>query len=444
MNFAEATQYLLSLGHETLAMKLGLRSTELLLESLGNPQAFYVSVQIAGTNGKGSTAVMLDSICRAAGIRAGLYTSPHLVSITERIKIGGLEIEHDHFARIATSVRDAAENLVKSGGFEAPPTFFEQVTAIALLAFKEAEVELGILETGLGGRLDSTTAVRAKTVAITPIALDHQEYLGETLAEIAAEKAAIIRPQSTVVIAPQPEEARRVIIDFCHANGVVPDWSTENISEIAASPGYTFRTQQETYEHVRPGLRGAHQLQNAATAIALAECLKTQGFTIHRDAIIEGLQSARHPGRLEMFECSTEPAERFTVLLDGAHNPAGALALRAYLESAPDLKGLPLTLVFGAMVDKPIDKMAAILFPLATRLILTQPRNLRAATVENLKPLAQNYAPGVSTELIPESASAMERALSSPGIVCVTGSLYLVGEVRQWLEERFGSDGRFS
>jgi dihydrofolate synthase/folylpolyglutamate synthase len=441
MNFAQANQYLLSLGHETLTMKLGLRSTELLLESLGNPQTSYESVQIAGTNGKGSTAVMLDAICRAAGIRAGLYTSPHLVSITERIKIDDKEIAEVNLARIATEVRIAAEDLVKMGVLEAAPTFFEQVTAIALLAFKEANIELAILEVGLGGRLDSTTAVRAPTVAITPISIDHQEYLGETLAEIAAEKAAIIRPRSCVVIAPQTEEARRVILEFCQTNGVVPVWATENISAPDARGGYSFRTEHEIYEDVRPGLRGVHQLQNTATAIALAECLANQGFAITRDAIIDGLQNARHAGRLEIFDYSSETNKVVKVLLDGAHNPAGALALRSYLES--ELNGVKLTLVFGAMADKQLDAMAALLFPIAGSIILTQPRNSRAAKVEHLAQLATKYAPAVSTESAPASDIAMERALSSDGLVCVTGSLYLVGEVRQWLEQQYGQIGRF-
>ena len=231
MNFAEANQYLLSLGHETIAIKLGLRNTELLLESLGNPHKSYKSVQIAGTNGKGSTAAMLESICRAAGVSVGLYTSPHLVSIAERIKIGGDEISKDAFARFASEVRLVAESLVTSENLEALPTFFEHVTAIALLAFREAGVELAILETGLGGRLDATTAVRAGTVAITPISLDHQEYLGKTLVEVAAEKAAIIRPNSIVVVSPQPEAVRRVIVERCRECGVTPAWTTEDISE---------------------------------------------------------------------------------------------------------------------------------------------------------------------------------------------------------------------
>ena len=444
MNFAEATQYLLSLGHETLTMKLGLRNTELLLGSLGNPQQSYESVQLAGTNGKGSTAVMLDSICRAAELSTGLYTSPHLVSITERIKLNGNEINEDSFAKLASDVRAVAENLVASGRLEALPTFFEHVTAIALLAFREANVRLAILETGLGGRLDSTTAVRARTVAITPISLDHQEYLGETLAEIAPEKAAVIRAGSVVVVSPQPEVARRVIVERCRECGVVPAWTTEDISE-SQDFGFTFRTQKDSYEKVQLALRGAHQLTNAATAIGLAEALVSQGFAISREAIIEGLQSTRHPGRLELFENSTE---KVLVLLDGAHNPAGAAALRAYLDGAHHLTSSPITLVFGAMADKQLDQMAATLFPVAARLVLTQPRNPRAARVEDLQQFAEKYAPGTSAELISGSAKAMARTISLTAphqeTICVTGSLYLVGEVRQWLERRYGLTGRFS
>src|SRR6266576_1306215 len=222
MSFDEALSYLLSLGHETLTIKLGLRNTETLLTALADPHKEFPSVQIAGTNGKGSTAVMLDSICRAAGIRAGLFTSPHLISITERIKIAGEQVSETDFARLTAQVKTTAEELIKQGGLETLPTFFEHVTAIALLAFREAKVELAILETGLGGRLDSTTAAGADIGAITPIAMDHEEYLGNTLAEIAAEKAAIIRPGVTAIVAPQSKEAREVIIRQGETVGVEP------------------------------------------------------------------------------------------------------------------------------------------------------------------------------------------------------------------------------
>src|SRR5690349_22724116 len=215
MQFDEAAQYLLGLGHETLTIKLGLRNTELLLAALDNPERSYFVVQIAGTNGKGSTAAMLDSICRAAGIRTGLYTSPHLVSMTERIRIAGSDITPEDFARHATTVRTVAEDLLARKEIEALPTFFEQLTVIALLAFREARVELAILETGLGGRLDSTTAAGASIVGITSIAMDHEEYLGDTLASIAAEKAAVIRPGVIAVLAPQQPETLRVLLERC-------------------------------------------------------------------------------------------------------------------------------------------------------------------------------------------------------------------------------------
>jgi dihydrofolate synthase/folylpolyglutamate synthase len=222
MSFAEAVQYLLSLGHETLAIKLGLRNIELLLAALDNPERAFPSVQIAGTNGKGSTAVMLESICRAAGIRTGLYTSPHLVSITERIRVAGVEITPEDFARHTATVRRVAEDLVARKEIEALPTFFEQVTAIALVAFREAQVELAILETGLGGRLDATTAANASIVGITAIAMDHEDYLGDTLASIAAEKAATIRPGVTAIIGLQQPEALAVLLERCDAAGVRP------------------------------------------------------------------------------------------------------------------------------------------------------------------------------------------------------------------------------
>jgi dihydrofolate synthase/folylpolyglutamate synthase len=446
MNFAEANQYLLSLGHETLAIKLGLRNIELLLDSLGNPQKSYKSVQIAGTNGKGSTAAMLESICRAAGISVGLYTSPHLVSITERIKIAGDEISRDSFARLASEVRLAGERLLASENLQALPTFFEHVTAIALLAFREADVELAILETGLGGRLDATTEVGAGTVAITPISLDHQEYLGETLVEVAAEKAAIIRPNSTVVVSPQPEVVRRVILERCRECGVTPAWTTEDISDPELNCVRTFRTEKDIYEKVRLALLGAHQITNAATAVALAEALRSEGFAIGHEAIVQGLSTARHPGRLEVFQTSTDDAGKVFVLLDGAHNPAGAEALRIYLERAQP-KDTPITFVFGAMVDKQLDEMAATLFPIAGHLILTQPRNPRSARVEDLRRLAEKYAPEASIEMVPESDTAIESAISSSppnSMICVTGSLYLVGEVREWLADRFGRTGKFS
>lgn len=398
MHFAESVQYLLSLGHETLTIKLGLRNTELLLQSLDNPERAFPSIQIAGTNGKGSTAVMLDSMCRAAGIRTGLYTSPHLVSITERIQIAGKQISAEDFARHTTTVRDAAQRLLHSGQLEALPTFFEHVTAIALLAFREAGIDLAILETGMGGRLDSTTAANASTVAITSIAMDHEQYLGSTIESIAGEKAAIIRPGVTAVIGKQDPRALAVLLQRCEETGVQP---------ILAMP---------PSELIRMGLRGRHQLENAAIAIAVAKSL-----SISHEAILSGLETASHPGRLELL--SNEP----DILLDGAHNPAGAEALRDYLV---EFGRRPLTIVFGAMSDKQLDRIGELLFPLADNLILTTIDNPRAASLETLETTATRFARGSVTKskTITDASHAALRDTPPEGMICVTGSLYLIGE----------------
>ena len=401
MTFEGAVQYLLGLGHETLTMKLGLRNTELLLNALDNPERAFPSLQIAGTNGKGSTAAMLDSICRAAGIKCGLYTSPHLVSITERIKISGEAIAPEEFAACATVVRDVSEQLLRDKQIEALPTFFEQLTAIALLAFRNAGIELAILETGLGGRLDSTTAANARIVAITQIAMDHEEYLGNTIESIASEKAAIIRPGVQAVIARQQPDAMAVLLRRCLETGVIP---------IVAD--------ERGYENVQLALRGRHQIDNAAVAIRLAELL-----SIPRSAILSGLENAQHPGRLELIP--HKPA----FLLDGAHNPAGCRSLREYLD---EFALRPLTLVFGAMRDKQLDQIGEILFPVADVLILTRADNPRRASIEVLRSVAARFARGTVIET-KSSADALQSALANTppgGLICIAGSLYLLGEMR--------------
>ena len=433
MNFDEALRYLLSLGHETLAMKLGLRNTELLLEGVGNPHFAYQSVQIAGTNGKGSTAVMLDSICRAGGIRTGLYTSPHLISITERIKVDGNEILPAEFAELATEVRRAADSLVTENKIEALPTFFEHVTAIALLAFEKASVQLAILETGLGGRLDATTVAGANTVAITPVAMDHEEYLGSTIAEIASEKAAIIRPGVSAIIGNQTPEALEVILNRSSEAGVVPDIAAPELKvEQATEDGrytVTLKTTHDQYEHLTIGLRGHHQIENAALAIRIAESLQQQELTISKPAIFEGIESATYSGRLELID--GEPP----VLLDGAHNPAGAAALREYLD---EYVGGPVTLVFGAMKDKKLDEIAELLFPKAAQLIITAPQSLRAAEPEHLSKLAMGHLSHSNIHVAVSAEVALRKAkevTQDGGLICITGSLYLVGEVKAVLNE---------
>ena len=445
MLFADALTYLLSLGHETLTIKLGLENTEKLLAALGDPHKTFPSVQIAGTNGKGSTAVILESICREAGIRVGLFTSPHLVSITERIRINGAEISQTEFARLTQQVKQTAEGLVSQRELQTLPTFFEHVTAIALLAFQKANVDLAILETGLGGRLDSTTAAEAKVVAITPISMDHQEYLGNTLAEIAAEKAAIIQPGVAALVAPQGNDAMEVILRRCSEVAVTPQLvgdlelpdSTLNPSlaqyrsrcSKALADGrirVTFQTPTTRYDNVCLGLRGRHQISNAATAIALADALRERSFSISDAAVVTGLENAGHAGRLELWD-EVAPS----ILFDGAHNPAAAGTLRGYLD---EFVRQPITMIFGAMRDKALTEMAAILFPLADKIILTPLDNPRAATIADLEAAAPATFDRDKLHRATSADNAVRIAreiTDKTGLIVVTGSLYLVGAIQR-------------
>lgn len=424
--FQESLDYLLSLGNEVAAMKLGLDDISKLLSELGKPAVATLKVQVAGTNGKGSVCAFLNSICLKAGIKTGLYTSPHLISITERIKINGVDIEENEFAAIARVVRDTAESLVEKGDLGSVPTFFEQVTAIALIAFARHGVELIILETGLGGRLDATTAANAEIAAITRIDYDHQEYLGETLREIAAEKAAIIHEGSKVVIGDQPPEAMGVIIARCANLGIRPRLVDEVRTELCRddSLNFVFETLKARYENIELGLAGKHQIENAKIAVLLAEALQAD-FDISPTDIIDGLRQASHPGRLEF---------RDKFLFDGAHNLAGARALRAYIDEFIDR---PITMIFGAMKDKDIAGIATALFTKADKLILTQPENPRALLPTELEAFVKERSEieNVFTSRPVKSALQLAREVTPDnGVIVVTGSLYLVGEVKRILQ----------
>jgi dihydrofolate synthase/folylpolyglutamate synthase len=425
MNYKESVDYLMSLGNEVEAMKLGLDNIRKLLETLGNPQNNYLKVQVAGTNGKGSVCAFLDSICLRAGIKAGVFTSPHLISITERVRIAGVDIPEGEFTKIASRVREMSAKLVAEGELESVPTYFEQVTAIALVAFSEAKVELAILETGLGGRFDATTAANAEICAITRIDLDHQEYLGNTIAEIAGEKAAIIRADSKVVVGDQHGEAMEAILAQCRDVGVEPRLATETTVSASPSPNHISSPKRA---HWLPlvilpeslGLLGRHQVENARAAIVLGEILK-EYFPISTQNIIDGLHRARHPGRLEWIG---------QFLLDGAHNVGGTRALCKYLD---EFVHRPVTIIFGAMRDKNVGGMAKILFRKADEIILTRPENSRAMAAHELLESvhAETADKRVTQALSVSEAIKIAREVSSEdGIILITGSLYLVGEAR--------------
>jgi dihydrofolate synthase/folylpolyglutamate synthase len=432
MNFEEATRYLYSLGNETLAMKLGLESVRALARALDDPQRKYPAIHIAGTNGKGSTAAMTASVLRVAGLRAGLYTSPHLVSITERIRIDGAEIALDEFARLATDVRDAGERLVAENALSAPPTFFEQMTMIAYLYFAERKVDLAVLEVGLGGRLDATNICEPVVTAITTVGFDHQKYLVDTLASIAGEKAGIVKPGAPVVIAPQSGEAMNAIVARCEELGA-PMIAPSDPFEIEAASGpenigrYGFRYRASRDEYaLLLGLRGRHQITNAVVAIHIAEQLRIAGFNITQSAIVEGLSNAEWPGRLEMIRPSPSQAP---LLLDGAHNADGARALREFLDE--HFRSTPITILFGVMADKSIAEIGDILFPTANQVIVTRIASPRAA-----EPSAIAEASHRDVIRIENTGKALTEALRitpPDGLIVVCGSLFLVGEIRQAL-----------
>ncbi len=428
MNFAEAETYLYALGNEVETMKLGLENIRTLLSALGDPQTKYLKVQVAGTNGKGSVCVFLDSICRSAGVRTGLYTSPHLISITERIRIDGDDIEREAFARYASRVREISKSLVAEGKLQRVPTFFEQATAIALLAFADSRVDLAILETGLGGRLDATTAANAEIAAITRIDLDHQEYLGGTIEEIAAEKAAIVRADSrAVIVGPQSAEAMAVIRSACDDVGIEPTLADRADLDVDENKCLTGVFQTLDRRPISLGLVGRHQMENAGIAICLADALRAY-FPISPMNIFEGLERARHPGRLEF---------QGRYLFDGAHNAGGAKALRAFLDESPDQ---PITLIFGAMGDKDVYGIANLLFPRAASVILTEVANSRSMPVDTiLKRVEKITVTGklTTTKSVAEALTKAVEISPSDALILITGSLYLVGEAKKILQARF-------
>lgn len=431
MNFPESLKYLYSLGHEVLAAKFGLESITLLLEELGHPERSFKSVVVAGTNGKGSVAAMIDSIARTAGHECALFTSPHLVRIQERMRFRGDEVTEADFAKLASIVRDVVEDLVAAGKLAAPPTFFEQIAAIAMCYFQACGAELAVLEVGLGGRLDATNAVDRIASVVTSIDLDHQNILGNTIEEIAGEKAAIIVPGARAVIGRQQHEAAtEMLMRRCLETDVLPVFANQPTAVEVSDFGrmtFNYESACASYTHITLGLRGRHQVDNAAAAIEAAELLDESGFPIGREAIIKGLRQVKWPGRLELI-----PAEP-QVLLDGAHNPAGARALRAFLD---EFSHGPITLVFGAMGDKDVEQMAAALFDVARTIVLTRVRDIRAADNARLGKSALNSSRNVIfAETVRQALSWARSVTPSDGIVCVAGSLHLVGEVKRLLKE---------
>jgi dihydrofolate synthase/folylpolyglutamate synthase len=421
---------------EMFGMHLGLKTMRALMEGLGHPEHDLNCVVVAGTNGKGSTAALLESILRAADYRSGLYTSPHLERVEERIRIAGRRIDRNDLAAILRSVIDTAQRVVGH-----PPTYFEALTAAALLAFARADIDLAILEVGLGGRLDATNVVEPRLSLITGIAFDHERYLGHTLPEIAREKAGILRDRRPALAWTGDDSVRTVLeeaattrgawLEFADRSvGVRPE--SEQASNAASESGrprnVEVRTPHRSY-HLTLALPGHHQLSNLGLAVRAAEVLRDLGLKrLGTDAIRAGVASAAWPGRMEWVRL---PDGR-DLLLDAAHNPAGVSALAAYLDELDR----PFDLLFGVLDDKRVEAMLPPLARRAKAVTLTQPRSPRALDVERLGGLLSDRE---AVTCDPDFAAALDAALeSSDDLLVICGSIYLVGAVRTELRRRFG------
>jgi len=414
--YQRAVEHLLALGHELgTNRKFDLDHMRVLAEALGHPERRFASILIAGTNGKGSTAATLASVLKTAGHRTGLYTSPHLQRINERIRVNGEQISDPELAEIHERVEKTSSALVSQGKLPHLPSFFETLTAMAFEYFASAGVEIAVLEVGMGGRLDATNIVDPCISVITDVALDHQQFLGNSIAEIAREKAGIIRKNGVVVMLPQHPEANDVLGNIAmerNARAVsaveyVPDVSPAGnaagakapdsfplssarlkpcpdtsssaaLTSTAARP-YQLRVLGKEIAVASP-LIGRHQLRNTALAIAAAAELNNCGFKVTAAHIEQGISKTGWLGRLQLIPGSPR------LLLDVAHNPAGAWALRSALSTY--FEDVPLTFVFGAMRDKAIAEMTQILFPLADRVIATRPYNPRAAQPAEIAEMA--------------------------------------------------------
>jgi dihydrofolate synthase/folylpolyglutamate synthase len=446
-----------ALGHElaqTPSHKFDLAHMRVLLAALGHPENRFPTVLVAGTNGKGSTAATLESILRASGLKTGLYTSPHLVRINERIRLNGKPIADDDFALLHDVVDRTAERLVGEGDLPWHPSFFETLTAMAFEYFARSRPDMVVLEVGMGGRLDATNVVEPRLSIITDISLDHQKYLGETVGEIAREKAGIIRPGGVVVTLPQLPAANDVIgnaildVGARAVNAVpyVPPVSPGNDTYISGQrSGASGQWQRYPLEVmgtrilVESPLVGPHQLRNLALAIAAAQELHNQGIVqITPETIAQGIRETRWPGRFQVVQAAGDHPQ---YVFDVAHNPAGAWALRSTLSAAYQNSGdgREITLVFGVMRDKAVQEITEILFPIARHVVVTHANNPRSASPDEIRRAAARVATGIDIEEAEDVASAMERSrkvAGRTGLVVVTGSIYVVGEAMRILAVR--------
>jgi dihydrofolate synthase / folylpolyglutamate synthase len=428
-----ALEYLFGLEYH--GHKFGLDNIRAITDALGRPQDTFRVLHVAGTNGKGSVCAMADAALRAAGHRTGCYTSPHLVRIEERFVVDGRALPPADVEAAIEHVRQVAARLQDEGRLQALPTFFEVATATAFELFRDARIEVAVVEVGLGGRLDATNITTPDVGVITNIDLEHQQYLGDTIAAIAAEKAGIIKRGMTVVTGERKPEALAVMTAACEDRGAtlleVTDVETRDISLTDGRTRVDFRTPVRTYGPCTLALRGRHQVDNAALAIRALEALDAAGVAVPAAAIVTGLESAYWPGRLDLIELE----DHRRVLLDAAHNPAGARTFARYMAEVHPA-GLPL--VIGAVRDKDHRAMFDEILRHASAVVLTEPPTPRAAPSAGLATLARDVlaahglaGPPVVDE--PRLSAAIDRAFASGSTIGIVGSIFLVGAVLERL-----------
>lgn len=410
MTFADSVRYLFQLGPELKTVKWDLDRIETLLQALGSPHRRSRFIHVAGTNGKGSTCAMMAAALKRAGYRTGLYTSPHLISPVERIQIDGVPVSQEAWTQAFQQVHSAAESLLADGTIDNHPSFFETVTAMAFVIFAEAALDIVVLETGLGGRLDATNVVTPELSVITPIDFDHEAFLGNSIHSIASEKAGILKRGVPAVFSTQRDEALAVLAAKASELACpVTLAATRKISSLAIdSTSSTFRLD---HMEVHCPLAGEHQVDNAITAVTALEL-----FGLTPDQIRDGIRIASWPGRLQQLRADPR------IIVDGAHNPAGARALKSYIERF--FFEEPVRIIFGAMRDKALEEVTNTLFPLATEVILTAPKQTRALHPEALVETIDHPAVRVASDL----AAALQTAEERPMTTFITGSLYLAGE----------------
>jgi dihydrofolate synthase/folylpolyglutamate synthase len=415
MIYADAVRALYALGNEVRSARLGLDRIRAVLSRLGDPQTACRFVHVAGTNGKGSVCAMIEAGLRATGVRTGLYTSPHLVEPVERIQIAGQSIARDEFARAFSTVHEASLAMLDAQQIDMHPTYFETVTAMAFFAFREHRVETVALEVGLGGRLDATNVVMPELCVITAIDYDHQNFLGDTIELIAAEKAGILKRGVPAVFSRQKPAAEMVLMDRARELDIHVEatntWGPENVQLDA--DGSRFRARDK--DIVCP-LAGEHQVENALTA---AVTLVQLGCST------AGIANARWPGRLERVNRNPE------IILDGAHNIGGAQALASWIRRS--YNGRRIWMVFGAMSDKNAAASAALLFSLAHRVIATAADNVRALPPDEIRAAAPEGIDVTIANSVPEAIHRVREEAANNDVVFITGSLYVIGEARRLL-----------